>query len=256
MTLANLQRPFAFSLYKGVWKVVDWVFPPYCTGCGKPGERLCTSCMQQIEPLAGPLCIKCGQPVKNNPICPACRNNPPEFTTVKAYAPYTGVLREAIHALKYKGDLGLAEVMAVYLVKVFHATHWPIDIVIPIPLSHQRKRERGYNQAQLLAQPFTWLTGLHMEPKGLVKVKETQTQVHLTAKERIKNVTGAFHSRIDVRGKSVLLIDDVITTTATMRAGSQALLEAGANKVYGIALARAVHGMKSTTGGKPSAESI
>jgi ComF family protein len=255
MTLANLQRPFAFSLYKGVWKVVDWVFPPYCAGCGKLGERLCTSCIQQIQPLTGTLCNKCGQPVKKYRICHACRINPPEFSIVQAYAPYTGVLREAIHALKYKGDLGLAEVMSVYLMKVFHTTKWPIDIVIPIPLSPQRKRERGYNQAQLLAQPFAWQAGLHLESNGLEKIKETQSQVHLSVKERIENVTGAFSTRIDVNGKNILLIDDVITTTATMRAGAQALMKAGAQKVFGIALARAVHGMKPTAGGNASAES-
>ena len=151
MTLANLQRPFAFSLYKGLWKVVDWVFPPYCAGCGKPGERLCSTCTQQIQPLEGNLCITCGQPVKNSRVCRPCKTNPPGFTAVKAYAPYTGVLREAIHALKYKGDLGIAEVMAIYLVQVFQTTTWPVDMIIPIPLSPQRKRERGYNQALLLA---------------------------------------------------------------------------------------------------------
>lgn len=256
MTLANLQRPFAFSLYKGLWKVVDWVFPPYCAGCGKPGERLCSTCMQQIQQLEGSLCTTCGQPVKSGRVCHACKITPPEFNAVKAYAPYTGVLREAIHALKYKGDLGLAEVLAGYLVKAFQNTPWPVDMIIPIPLSPQRKRDRGYNQAHLLAQPFAWQTGLHLETNGLEKTKETQTQVHLSAKERIENVTGAFLSRTDMQGMNILLIDDVITTTATMRAGAQALKEAGAKNVYGIALARAIHGSSPTSGGNRSAETI
>ncbi|HWQ45486.1 MAG TPA: ComF family protein [Longilinea sp.] len=256
MTLANLQRPFAFSLYKGLWKVVDWVFPPYCAACGKFGERLCSHCAQLIQPLEEPLCIKCGQPVTTGQVCYACKANPPEFISVKAYAPYTGVLREAVHALKYKGDLGLAEVLAGYLVQLYHSNPWQVDVVIPVPVSTQRKRERGYNQAQLLAQPFTWQIGLPLAVKSLEKVKETQTQVHLAARQRIENVTGAFRSRFSMQGKTILLIDDVITTTATMRACAHALREAGAARVFGLALARAIHGLSPTSGGIQSAESI
>jgi ComF family protein len=118
---------------------------------------------------------------------------------------------------------------------------WQIDVIIPVPLGVARQKERGYNQAALIARPVALGTGRSYRPKALSRVRETKTQVGLSIEERRKNVGGAFKAeRQRVVDKNVLLIDDVLTTGSTMEACAAALIEAGAGKVYGLTLARAL----------------
>lgn len=118
---------------------------------------------------------------------------------------------------------------------------WAVDLVIPVPLSPARTAERGYNQAALLARPLALFSGLAYQPKGLLRCRETSTQVGLTMKERWQNVSGAFLANAPlVSGRSVLIVDDVTTSGATLQACAEALLEAGVKKVFALTLARAV----------------
>jgi ComF family protein len=152
---------------------------------------------------------------------------------------FEGGLRKAIHRLKYSRDLGLGEVLARSLIELLNDIGWEIDIIIPVPLSLDRLKERGYNQASLLALPMALRLGLPYRPKLLMKVKETKSQVGLSVEMRRQNVAGSFKANShSVQGKSILLVDDVATSGATLDACAGALLEAGSSYVYGITLAR------------------
>lgn len=127
------------------------------------------------------------------------------------------------------------------LMRVLQELEWPIDVVMPVPLSIARQKQRGYNQAALLARPLAFATGYAYRPKAIQRVRDTVTQVGLSLEQRRHNVVGAFQARSEiVAGKTVLLVDDVATTGATLDACADALLLQGANEVYCLTVARAV----------------
>lgn len=168
--------------------------------------------------------------------------NPPKFNAARSWGYYAGTLKEAIQALKYRSDLGLAELLAKPMIKMITDFAWNIDVIVPVPIGKHRLRTRGYNQAGMLAKWIALELSLPLTEKAILRTKETQSQVGLKADERRENLRGAFVSVPElVRGKSVLLVDDVITTCTTMRACSQALTAAGVKTVCGISAARAGH---------------
>lgn len=156
---------------------------------------------------------------------------------------YKSPLREAIHKLKYKHDIGLGEALSHYLIELYDKMGWKVDLIIPVPLSPSKKQERGYNQSALLAWPLAKARRIQYLPGAANRIRNTRPQVELSARERRENVKDAFMaSRADVSGKRVLLIDDVTTTGATLQACCKAMRVAGANAVYAMTLARAVIG--------------
>ena len=142
-----------------------------------------------------------------------------------------------IHRFKYEGCFALAEPLARHLIAVWPTWEQPPDLIVPIPLHPRRRRRRGYNQSELLAAPLARALGLPMNPRALQRVRHTAPQVGLGPEERHANVRGAF-AAADAGGRRVLLIDDVLTTGATMRAAAEALLAAGAASVSAYCLAR------------------
>ncbi len=153
---------------------------------------------------------------------------------------FEGPLREAIHQLKYKGRTSLARPLGQYMGQAWQARPLPADLIVPVPLHPARLRERGYNQATLLADRLARATGLALEERGLQRVRATSPQVDLNAAERKANVQGAFQAEPSrVRGHTIVVVDDVCTTGATLEACSLALQEAGAQRVYAMTLARA-----------------
>ncbi len=149
-------------------------------------------------------------------------------------------MRKAIHRLKYKRDVALGEALAQPMIRCLQTQAWPIDLVAPVPLGLARKAERGYNQAALLARPIALSLGLEYRSNIVWRGRETRSQVGLSAEARRENVAGAFWAKaVQVRGKRVLIVDDVLTTGATVNACAQAVIEAGAECVYGLTLARA-----------------
>jgi ComF family protein len=154
---------------------------------------------------------------------------------------FDGQLREAIHRLKYQQDIALGDVFAQYLLLFLQDLQWKVDIIVPVPLSKMRLKDRGYNQSALLARPVALALGKPYRPGALERWRNTPSQVGLSKIERTVNVEGAFKAVDDiVKGKIVLLIDDVTTTGATIQAGSISLMEAEAQEVLGLTLARAV----------------
>jgi competence protein ComFC len=233
-------RP-AYHLYRWIWTGLDWLYPPRCAGCGQSGSRWCANCQASVKRLIPPLCPICSQPVGNSGICGLCRASKPRIRQVRAWGCFDGSLRHAIHALKYRRDVALGEVLSTPLVELLKEMGWGLDLVIPVPLGMARLKARGYNQAALLALPLALMTGLTHRPQALKRTRETHSQVGLSLASRHANVQGAFTADdAVVAGKRVLVIDDVITTGATMHACASALMQVGAKEVYGLALARAV----------------
>jgi len=169
----------------------------------------------------------------------------PPYTALRSWAVFSGPLRQALHRLKYARDIALGETLAQPLIELFLNLGWQVDLVVPVPLSRARHEERGYNQAALLARPLALACGLSYRPKTIQKTRETLSQVGLTKSGRRDNVKDAFFApSSQVQGKRILVIDDVTTSGATIEACAQALTVGGAERVYGLTLARAVQGAK------------
>jgi len=152
---------------------------------------------------------------------------------------FEGTLREAIHRFKYSNRPSLAIPLGRLMACYWDEHPIPSDVIVPVPLHLQRLRERGYNQAALLAQELSKSTGLPLWDGALKRVRQTRPQVELSAEERRENVKGAFLClERRVQGKRVLLVDDVCTTGATLEACSEALRAGGARSVWGFTLAR------------------
>lgn len=160
---------------------------------------------------------------------------------MRSWAVFDSSIQKGLHTLKYRRNIGLGESIALQLVDFIHALHWPVEILIPIPLGKKRLKERGYNQVGLVARPLAYQTGLRYEPDALWKTRETRSQVGLNISQRHENVHNAYQAdpRV-VKQKSILIMDDVATTGSTISASTDALLSAGAREVYVLTIARAL----------------
>ncbi len=234
-----------YLAYRWFWKGIDWLYPPECGGCGKRGYRWCEDCERGVRELPKPLCRRCGQTlaplsIYRDEICFSCRKQPPHYEALRSRGIFEGHLRTAIHALKYKGNLGLGEMLAKGLARTLRSMNWSVDGIVPVPLSRARYQERGYNQAALLAQPLAFAEQIPYLPQALERVRETASQVGLKIDERRRNVAGAFVTKTnEIYGKTILLVDDVATTGATLDACAESLRIGGVRLVYGLTLARA-----------------
>lgn len=176
-------------------------------------------------------------------MCESCRKGRPAFDAARAWAVFDGPLQNALHRLKYRKDVGLGQALAGPLIELLADQVWGVDLVVPIPLGRARLAERGYNQVSLLAVPLALAHRLAYRPGALTRVRETRSQVGLSSVERRANVKGAFRAADElVVGRKVLLVDDVMTTGATLEEAARALRRAGAQHVYALSLARAASG--------------
>jgi competence protein ComFC len=243
----SVVRP-AYRLYRIAWAGLDWLYPPQCGGCSSPGARWCAGCQESVQLIRGPVCPVCGEPQPGVEICRSCQKNPPGYSALRSWAVFNGSLRNAIHRLKYYGDMALGEVLARPLIQLLHTFDWTVDLVVPVPIGVARLKERGYNQANLIAWPLALGCGLRFQPHALKKERETRSQVGLSAAQRRQNVAGAFAADPHrVAGKSVLVVDDVTTSGATIEACAHALRLAGAGEVFGLTLSRPLRGSETGT---------
>jgi len=239
--------------------LVDWLYPPRCRACagrihGRDAEYFCASCWTQIQLVSHPLCTICGRPFPDGSgddhTCGVCLARVPRFARACAWACYPREeleehpLRQVVQRFKYgrKVSLGkpLGRLLAVGCRDFIQGSHF--DLIIPVPLHPKRLRWRGFNQSGLLARQVSRAYGVPMDPFVLLRKKETLPQTQLSEEERRKNVRGAFalNPARSVDGKSVLLVDDVYTSGATVNECSRTLLRAGAEEVTVLTLARAV----------------
>lgn len=228
-----------------IWEeILDALYPPRCAACALVGcDGWCDDCADSIPYIAPPVCVRCGTPVDPESFCFSCLVHSLVPEAVRAVAHYNGAIRAAIHRFKYEKRASLAPALArllnqswqTPLTEPLHAA----DAVIPVPIHRQRERERGFNQSVLLAREFCRSTGLPLLQNVLERTVYRQPQVGLDAVERRENVRDAFRVAQPqaIAGKSVLLIDDVWTTGSTLNEAAQALLAAGAKRVFAYTVA-------------------
>lgn len=237
-----MPRRLAFELYQWMWAAIDLLYPQQCPGCEQAAGPWCSDCQNQMHMITGPVCELCGFLLSSaGEICPDCAAFPPVVDGARSLAVFEGSYRKAIHRLKYRGNASLGEALAFPLMSLIITQHWPFDLVAPVPLGKKREKERGYNQAALVSRPVALYFGKPHRPRAIWRIRETASQVHLSAQGRRHNVVDAFAADPHlVSGKDVLVIDDVMTTGSTMNAVAAALKNAGAARVYALSLARAL----------------
>ena len=237
---------------------LDLLYPPRCCGCDAPVVHpgFCAPCQDAIRPPETPLCPVCGLPFTvaramgaSHPDhrCGPCLRQPPRFERARARAVYRAgatrnPLRHALHQYKYGRDVTLARPLGALFSGALPRAAADYDLIVPVPLHLSRLRWRGFNQAQLLARPLSRATHLPIEVRAVERVKATRAQVELGETERRTNVRGAFRvtAPARVRGRRILLVDDVFTTGATVNECAATLQRAGARGVDVLVLARAV----------------
>ncbi len=236
-----MRLPFAASGM--IPQLVNLLFPSTCPVCRTSTDTIsqapfCIRCWQSITYYRGPSCCSCGVPLASAHAdrCGPCRESPPAFSRAVSFGKYEGTLAAAIHHFKFLGLRRLAAPLAELLASV---PTDDCDAIIPVPLSIGSLRIRGFNQALLLAHHLSKLRGIPLMMDLLIKILETPPQVGLSAQERAANVKKAFACTGRAGGLNVILLDDVMTTGATVNACAKQLLRAGARNVQVLTLARA-----------------
>lgn len=239
-------------------RAFDLLFPPSCTACGEPvadRDTLCPECWQQIEFIVPPLCNRLGIRLPfatgNEMVSAAAAARPPLYARARAIGHYDGPLRRLVHALKFHDRQDVRHILATWLCRAGRQLITDADIIIPVPLYRRRLLTRRYNQSALLAAEIARLTGMRSHPLALERTRRTKTQVGLTAKQRQQNVRGAFkvppRYKQLIEGRRILLVDDVITTGATVEACTRALLDNKAKNIDVLAIALVADPLRVTT---------
>lgn len=221
---------------------LNLLFPQWCVGCGKRGDFICHSCRSSLPRIMPPLCPRCGKPQSSGILCSNCVSWQAEIDGIRSPFRFDGVMRQAIHQLKYRNLRTLAAPLARLLNDYLITSPVPGEVLVPVPLHRKRLRERGYNQSSLLARELSKLTILPVVDNCLIRQRHAPPQTRTsTVDERQSNVVDAFACGDQrLRDKQVLLIDDVSTSGATLDACAAALKAAGATSVWGLVLAREI----------------
>ena len=221
---------------------LDMVFPPRCVYCGRLGSWLCDQCQEEAQPIGPDICIRCGNPLTVRGLCQQCRQDPPDpLRGIRGVFFYNGPIAQSIRSLKYHGVRPLAPILAAHLASYIEEHPVPFDGVIPVPLHPEKLASRGFNQSELLAGGVTETLGMPLRTDLLERTRATRPQAQLNRRQRLQNVADAFAPIEGVRlhGETLLLIDDVATTGATLRACARALRRAGAGDIWALTVARA-----------------
>ncbi len=233
--------------------LISFIYPSSCAGCGlllSPDLEVifCPDCEKALDLIRPPYCPSCGIP--NSPeapspyLCGDCLTGSYFFDGARAKGLYRGLLREVIHRFKYQGQTFLVRPLARMLnapgneLVDLHR----IELIVPVPLHHLRLRQRGYNQAALLARRLGSTLGISVDYSSLTRSRWTEPQTGLSRRQRAENVKGAFAltNPEKVRGMCVLLLDDVLTTGETVNQCARALKNGGASQVVVLTVARTV----------------
>jgi len=221
--------------------LLNVVLPPVCAGCGRVGELFCDDCRAAIRWIEAPVCLNCGRPIsQRREQCRTCQALPTGLEQIRAATLHVDPVRTVLHKLKYEGFFGLAPTLGQLMVEAWTTWVQDVDLVIPVPLHQRRRWDRGYNQSELLAKTLTRAINMPSIPGALSRHRYTRPQIGLTVQERRDNVSGAFEAEAQlVRGKRVMLVDDVLTTGSTLSAAAAALYNAGASAVTAYCLTAA-----------------
>ena len=209
-----------------------------CLLCGEESgpELLCAACAAELPALAEH-CPQCALPSRAGAVCGSCLDRPPHYDRTLALWRYEFPCDRLVQALKYRARLALSGFFA----RSLASRPLPeVDLIVPMPLHPKRLAERGFNQALEIARGLARRLGRPIEPRGALRVKDTPPQTRLPYEERAKNVRGAFLCKLDLSGASVAVVDDVMTTGATLNELARALKRAGATRVENFVIARTV----------------
>jgi len=233
----------------------DVLFPPECLACRAPVSEprsLCAACWSDLAFITAPLCARCGVPFDYDPglpegetaICAGCTARPPIFHRARSVMRYDDASRGLLLAFKHVDRLEGAPAFGRWLARAAQDLLGDTDVLVPVPLHRRRLFARRYNQSAILAQALGAQCGLRDDPLALVRNRPTPSQGGLSARQRRRNVAGAFQvtdkAKPRLEGLKVLLVDDVYTTGATVNACARALRRAGARAVDVVTLARVV----------------
>lgn len=223
---------------------VDFVLPPTCGLCREVVSQtgaLCGTCWRDMNFMAPPWCAGCGMPFDGpaapDALCAPCLTAPPPYEKARAALAYDERCRKLIGHFKYSDQTHLLPTLLPWLERAA-AELLPVDVIVPVPMHRLRLLRRKYNQSALLAIALGKSFAVPVELMTLRRIRATRPQVGMKREQRLKNVRDAFAVRGDIKNKTVLLVDDVLTTGATLEACSEALLKAGARSVRVATLAR------------------
>ena len=228
----------------------DFILPPRCPLCSRPIESpdphsLCSSCLSEVTFIGPPFCIKCGIPFasqeEESHLCGQCLAGMNTFGMARALCTFSGSARAAIHAFKYQNRTYFAKTLTGLIERSpfpFHIDQY--DRLVPVPLHRNRLRHRGYNQCLLLAREMGHRYRVPVDEKVLKRIRDSAPQIELMGAKREENVKGVFSLEGDPEGKTILLVDDVLTTGATVNECTRVLLKGGARKIDVFTVARAV----------------
>ncbi len=220
-------------------RVLSALLPQDCLLCGTPGgaAALCTGCADSLPLLPAPRCPVCALPTPGGGTCGACLKSPPAFDASNAVWRYAFPVDKLVQSLKFEHHLALAQLFAAAMLAGPRPSG---DLLVPLPLSPLRLRERGFNQAVEIARPLARALGIPLNSDGCRRARETAAQTSLPWKERRRNVKNAFECRVDLTGQSIIVVDDVMTTGATLDEFARTLKRHGAASVTNWIPARAL----------------
>src|ERR1700744_3113883 len=250
----------ALRLARGAWShaarlALDIALPTLCVSCREPvaGEGVCAACWSKLSFIAPPFCPRLGIPFAYDPgpglLSMQAIANPPAYQRARAAVRYDDVARTLVHALKYQDRTDLAPAMGRWMARAGRELRAEADALVPVPLHWRRGWSRRYNQSGVLARMIEKESGVAVAAEVLRRIRPTEQQIGLSRPQRASNVQGAFKVAPDrqhvVSGRRIVLIDDVLTSGATVDACARALLRAKAAAVDVLVFARVVDGQRT-----------
>ncbi len=229
--------------------VLDFLYPPIdCVCCGKRLEKraihgICKHCHDNMPFIHEPKCTVCSRPVNDETeVCLECKYHRHSYDQALAVFEYSVVIKDLIHRYKYGGEYSLSRTFGFFLSEQLQVSGWKVDLMIPVPLHTNRQKSRGFNQSALLGDYLSQRNRIPCKDDVLVRSIDTQTQTGFNRDKRAENLKDAF-TVVDpqaIKNKSILIIDDVHTTGATVDGCSRMLRQAGARKIYVLTIATVV----------------
>ena len=230
---------------------MNFIYPPVCPVCGDLVDvhgMLCGKCWTRFNWISNPKCFKCGYPFPADldlgpkPLCPHCASGECDLDFIRSACVYDDVSKNIMLPFKHASQLKYQSLMSKAMINCLADLDFDVDVVLPVPLAYKRLFKRGYNQATLLARPIAKHFNAVLDVDSLSR-KYRQDMGHKSSKQRRENVHGVFtvKNKDNIRGKKILIVDDVMTSGATFYELNRVLRKAGATAVYGVSFCRVVH---------------